>query len=234
MIVKDSQSNPNRAAQVAKDLIVQDKVNLMLRGEHAGDNKPGRHPMPRSRKSPASRPTARGSRGSSASRLIQAGGPPAWKPFNYVYHYFWGSKTSSLSSPTCRGQLPTNKTVGGLFPNDADGNAWGDKQVGLPPALGESWLQAVRSRPLSEPDRQLLVADFCIQGSERGDPHRRRVAAGLHHVLETGAAAGLQAEGGIDRQGHPVPGCPSKRLGATATTCHRKCGGRRAIRSNRR
>ena len=30
VIVKDSQSNPNRAAEVAKDLIVQSKVNLML------------------------------------------------------------------------------------------------------------------------------------------------------------------------------------------------------------
>src|SRR5262245_44920408 len=30
VIVKDSQSNPNRAAQVAKDLIVQDKIDLML------------------------------------------------------------------------------------------------------------------------------------------------------------------------------------------------------------
>src|SRR5688572_19514132 len=30
IIVKDSQSNPNRAAQVTKDLIVQDKVDLML------------------------------------------------------------------------------------------------------------------------------------------------------------------------------------------------------------
>src|SRR6478672_9272534 len=30
VIVKDSQSNPNRAAEVAKELIVQNKVNLML------------------------------------------------------------------------------------------------------------------------------------------------------------------------------------------------------------
>ena len=30
VVVKDSQSNPNRAAQVAKDLIVQDKIELML------------------------------------------------------------------------------------------------------------------------------------------------------------------------------------------------------------
>src|SRR5262249_20077047 len=30
IVVKDSQSNPNRAAEVAKDLIVQDKIDLML------------------------------------------------------------------------------------------------------------------------------------------------------------------------------------------------------------
>ena len=30
VVVKDSQSNPNRAAEVAKELIVDDKVNLML------------------------------------------------------------------------------------------------------------------------------------------------------------------------------------------------------------
>src|ERR1700722_10357552 len=30
IVVKDSQSNPNRAAEVAKDLIVKDEINLML------------------------------------------------------------------------------------------------------------------------------------------------------------------------------------------------------------
>ena len=37
---------------------------------------------------------------------------------------------------------PTNKVVGGLFPNDADGNAWGDPKLGLPPALVGRRLQA--------------------------------------------------------------------------------------------
>jgi branched-chain amino acid transport system substrate-binding protein len=31
--------------------------------------------------------------------------------------------------------VPTNKKVGGLFPNDGDGNAWGDKGLGFPPVL---------------------------------------------------------------------------------------------------
>ncbi len=33
------------------------------------------------------------------------------------------------------GQVATNKVVGGLFPNDADGNAWGDPKLGFPPVL---------------------------------------------------------------------------------------------------
>ena len=30
------------------------------------------------------------------------------------------------------------KVIGGLFPNDADGNAWGDPNLGLPPALAKA------------------------------------------------------------------------------------------------
>jgi branched-chain amino acid transport system substrate-binding protein len=63
------------------------------------------------------------------------GGPPAWKPFNYVYHYFWGLEDVIAVFTNMWAQLNTNKVVGALFPNDADGNAWGDKQVGFPPAL---------------------------------------------------------------------------------------------------
>ena len=28
-------------------------------------------------------------------------------------------------------KVPTNKAVGGLFPNDSDGNAWGDPKLGF-------------------------------------------------------------------------------------------------------
>ncbi len=53
---------------------------------------------------------------------------------------------------------PTNKVVGGLFPNDADGNAWGDPQLGLPPAL------AAAGYKLIDPGRyQLMNNDFTSQ-----------------------------------------------------------------------
>ena len=35
-------------------------------------------------------------------------------------------------------QLDTNKQVGGLFPNDGDGNAWGDSELGLPKPMLEA------------------------------------------------------------------------------------------------
>jgi branched-chain amino acid transport system substrate-binding protein len=56
------------------------------------------------------------------------------------------------------GQLQTNKSVGGLFPNDGDGNAWGDKQVGFPPVLDKLGYK------LTDPGRyQLMNNDFTSQ-----------------------------------------------------------------------
>jgi len=55
-------------------------------------------------------------------------------------------------------QIETNKSVGGLFPNDGDGNAWGDKKVGFPPVLEKL------SYKLSDPGRyQNLSDDFSAQ-----------------------------------------------------------------------
>ncbi|MGZ5804702.1 MAG: ABC transporter substrate-binding protein [Xanthobacteraceae bacterium] len=134
VIVKDSQSNPNRAAQVAKDLIVQDKVNLMLVANTPETTNPVATQCEIEEVACVSTncPWQPWFIGQQAN---PGGGPPAWKPFNYVYHYFWGLEDVIAVFTNMWSQLQTNKTVAGLFPNDADGNAWGDKAVGLPPAL---------------------------------------------------------------------------------------------------
>ena len=55
-------------------------------------------------------------------------------------------------------QLDTNKQVGGLFPNDADGNAWGDPVNGVPPAFKAAGYNA------TDPGRyQDLTDDFSAQ-----------------------------------------------------------------------
>ena len=55
-------------------------------------------------------------------------------------------------------QIKTDKSVGGLFPNDGDGNAWGSKQVGFPPVLDKL------GYALTDPGRyQNLTDDFSAQ-----------------------------------------------------------------------
>ncbi len=74
VLVKDSQSNPNRAAEVAKELIVDGKIDMMVVGSTPETTNRSRRPARRKacRSSPPWRP---GSPGSSASRAIPATRP---------------------------------------------------------------------------------------------------------------------------------------------------------------
>jgi branched-chain amino acid transport system substrate-binding protein len=157
VIVKDSQSNPNRAAEVAKELIVRDKIDLMLVASTPETTNPVctqceiEEVACVSTKAPW-QPWFIG------QQANPAGGPPAWKPFNYVYHYFWGLEDIIAVFTNMWGQVPTNKAVGALFPNDGDGNAWGDKQVGFPPVLEKQGYK------LTDPGRyQNLTDNFSAQ-----------------------------------------------------------------------
>ncbi len=91
-------------------------------------------------------------------RQRNPGDPASWKPFNYTYHFFWGLEDVIAVFTNMWGQLQTNKSVGGLFPNDGDGNAWGDKQVGFPPVLEKHGYK------LTDPGRyQNLTDNFTAQ-----------------------------------------------------------------------
>jgi branched-chain amino acid transport system substrate-binding protein len=134
VVVKDSQSNPNRAAQVAKDLIVLDKVDLVLVASTPETTNPVSTQC-EIEEQPCVSTMAPWQPWFIGRQADPAGGPPAWKSFNYTYHYFWGIEDIIAVFTNMWSQVPTNQVVGGLFPNDGDGNAWGDKQVGFPPAL---------------------------------------------------------------------------------------------------
>ena len=72
--------------------------------------------------------------------------------------FFWGLEDVIAAFLALWDGAPTNKVVGGLFPNDADGNAWGDTERGLPPAL------AAAGYKLIDPGRyQLMNNDFSSQ-----------------------------------------------------------------------
>ena len=60
------------------------------------------------------------------------------------------------------------KKVGGLFPNDADGNAWGDANLGLPPALAAAGFELTdpgRFQPLND-DFSNYISAFKDAGCE--------------------------------------------------------------------
>ena len=134
LVVRDSQSDPNRAAEVAKQLIVEDKIDMMLTAETPETVNPVStqceiEEIPCISTNCPWQPYFIG------RQADPAGGPPAWKPFNYTFHYFWGLEDIIAVFTAMWNQLDTNKQVGGLFPNDADGNAWGDAVNGVPPAF---------------------------------------------------------------------------------------------------
>ncbi len=135
LIIKDSQSNPNRASEVAGELINKDQVNLLL----AKDTPDTTNPV---------------------SDQAELAGVPCistncpWQPwffgrkgdpakgFDWTYHFFWGLEDIIGSYVGIWDQSGVQKVVGGLFPNDADGNAWGDPKLGLPGPLAAARLQA--------------------------------------------------------------------------------------------
>jgi len=157
VIVKDSQSNPNRAAEVAKELIVRDKIDLMLVASTPETTNPVSTQC-EIEELPCISTMAPWQPWFIARQGNPGGGPPAWKPFNSTFHYFWGLEDVIAVFTNMWGQIETNKQVGALFPNDGDGNAWGDKVVGFPPVLDKLGYK------LTDPGRyQNLTDNFSAQ-----------------------------------------------------------------------
>src|ERR1700730_6439378 len=118
IISRDSQSTPSVSAQVANDLISGQKVDLML--------------------TTSTPETVNG-----VSAACEAAGVPcvstvvpwqAWylglggkigqsTTFKYIFHYCFGVEQFFNAYTHLWPQVPTNKKVGVMWPNDADGNA---------------------------------------------------------------------------------------------------------------
>jgi branched-chain amino acid transport system substrate-binding protein len=156
VIVKDSQSNPNRAADVAGELIVDDEIDMMLVASTPETTNPvattcEAEEIPCLSTVAPWQPWFIGQQGN-------PGDPGSWEPFFYSYHFFWGLEDIIAVFTNMWNQLDTNKAVGGLYPNDGDGNAWGDPVVGFPPVLAEQGFS------LTDPGRyQNLTDDFTAQ-----------------------------------------------------------------------
>jgi branched-chain amino acid transport system substrate-binding protein len=151
ILVKDSQSNPNRAASVATDLIVKDKIDLMLVSSTPETTNPVADQCELNKK-PCLSTVAPWQ-----PWFFTRGGKPE-KGFDWTYHFFWGLEDLIGVFSSLWATAGTNKVVGALWPNDGDGNAWGDGKLGFPPVLTQGGYTVV------DPGRyQNLTADYSAQ-----------------------------------------------------------------------
>jgi branched-chain amino acid transport system substrate-binding protein len=148
IIKKDSQSNPNRAAEVAAQLILDDEVDIITAAATPDTTNPVAdqaeiNEIPCITTDAPWQPY-----------FFGRGGNPA-EGFAYTYHSFWGLEDVIANFTGLWNDSGVAKKVGGLFPNDADGNAWGHPELGLPTPL------AAQGFELTDPGRfQPLTDDF--------------------------------------------------------------------------
>jgi branched-chain amino acid transport system substrate-binding protein len=153
IIVKDSQTNSNRAAEVTADLILKDKVALMVVGAAPETDNPVADQCELNEVPCVSTVSPW------QPWFFARGGKPD-KPFKWTYHYFWGLEDAIgiILDMWSQPQLETNRVVGAAFANDPDGNAWGDAERGLPPALAKAGYKLVHP-----PHFQTLTDNFSAQ-----------------------------------------------------------------------
>ena len=151
ILVRDSQSSPNRCAQVAAELIKADKIDLMVvAGTPETVN-------PTSDQCEVNQTPCVSTDAPWQPYFFGRGGNPA-KGFDWTYHFFWGAETLSQVMANMFNMVPTNKVVGMLCGNDDDGNAFTDPQKGMPPVF------EARGLKIFDPGRFLMnVTDFSAQ-----------------------------------------------------------------------
>lgn len=161
IIAKDSQSNPNRAAEVAADLILGDEVDIIVAASTPDTTNPVAdqaevNEVPCITTDCPWQPYFFGRNGNPA------------EGFEYTYHFFWGLEDVIANFLALWDSSGVAKNVAGIFPNDADGNAWGDPKLGLPPPLAANGYNLVdpgRYQPLND-DFSSFISAFKEAGCE--------------------------------------------------------------------
>lgn len=159
LIVKDSQSNPSRAAEVASQLMLEDDVSLILSAGGPATVNP-------------------------VADQAELNGVPSmstacpWQPFvlgrgsdpktgfESTFLFAFGLEDVIATYLALWDGAETNKKVGMLLPNDADGNAWAHPDFGFPPALAKAGYQLVdpgRYTPMAD-DFSTFVSAFKSEG----------------------------------------------------------------------
>ena len=115
---RDTQSDPSRASQLAKSLINSDQVDLMLPISTPETINPVADAC-----EAAGVPCLSTVMPWEAWYFGRGGKPGAPSPFKWSYHFGFGGGEFFKAYVSMWNSMETNKKVGVLYPNDADGNA---------------------------------------------------------------------------------------------------------------
>ncbi len=124
ILFRDGQSNPNKASEVASDLILNEEVHIIVPSSTTDTVSPVADQAELNQ-------TPCVSTGAPWQAVIFPRGGDK-KPFDWTYHFFWGLEEALNTFVGLWAGLDTNKKVGMLFPQNADGETWGNKDYGLP------------------------------------------------------------------------------------------------------
>src|SRR4051812_44406528 len=109
----DSESNPAKAGEAAQGLIARDKVDLVVVA-HTPDTTNPVGAVCEATRTPC------------ISTAAPIGPWLSGAPYEWTFHFFWDLPDIIKVFTGMWDALPTNKVVGGLWPNDPDGTAWAD------------------------------------------------------------------------------------------------------------
>ena len=151
ILVRDSQSSTNRGAEITSSLIKADKVDMVLVAGTADTVNPVANQCEINQVPCVST--------DAPWQAVYFGrGGTHDKGFDWTYHFFWGTETISLVMADIFEGIPTNKVVGMLLANDAEGNLFSDPVKGCPPVF------EARGFKVDDPGRfPMNTTDFSAQ-----------------------------------------------------------------------
>ena len=221
--MRDSQSNPNRAAEVAKGLILQDKVDIVTAFATPETVNPVADQC-----EVAGVPCLSNDCPLEPYFFGRSGDPK--KGFDWTYNYFFSAVNMADAYFDAWDQVPTNKVVGALWPNDNDGQAFSKIFTGMAAKRGYKIVDPGRF-DLPSGNYSAQIAAFKAAGV--GNHRRRPAAARIHRLRQRRGAAELQPKIVSMAKATEFPAAIAP-LGIRARrACRSRSGGRRPIRSSR-
>jgi branched-chain amino acid transport system substrate-binding protein len=125
---RDSQSNPNRASEVAAQLINNDRVDIMIASSTGDTTNPVADQCEL-----AGTPCITSDDPWQSWFFGRKGDPK--KGFQWTYHFFWGFDMVANMFAEMWKTIPTNNVAGVMLTNDPDGIAASDPVHGLPATI---------------------------------------------------------------------------------------------------